>query len=701
MDPVFNEEQQHLSHVYQKLDSIRIQAEAKLASLSAEAATNMNAMRKEVSLDFSDDENALETVAALESVNSIIDSYNRTSQVNTERLQRAVQLMEQPYFAKVCLQFRPNEKPREIYLGSVGMTDETRRHFIVDWRSPVAETYYNQENGEMSYKANGRTIKVNLTLRRQFDITRDTLNAYFDTTVAIEDPLLLASLAQNHSEKLKAITATIQREQNEIVRHEDVEVLLVNGIAGSGKTSVLLQRIAYLFYQQRDTLSPDQVYLLTPNPVFEKYIDNVLPDMGETNPHILTWSDFVRFLQLDNRGDSKETSVELLNTIENNLYDLKLDPHDFNPISIDGTSIVKLNQLQGLAAKYKHIPVGPRLIALLKEDLHERVNSRLSQLATDSKIQEEMLALEPNEQVRIFGQAIVAVTEQDLQEYQSAYVKSRFSSAHDEVEAVSWLRFDRIGMRITGASHLTAVAWLFLKTLITGAGEPNARYVMIDEVQDYTQAQLMVLSRYFSRAHFLLLGDENQAIHEGTATFPEIRRIFESTHGEISECRLLTSYRSTPEITSLFTKLMDDSSHIKTTSVQREGNKPQIIELSSQEELLAEITHIADTEMKKPGLCALVAPNKKVVASLREHLNDSIQVIDLDSTLPAEGVILLDVALAKGLEFDHVVVIDADRNHYPDTPLSRRRLYTALSRATHNVTVLAQGTLTPLLSIEE
>ncbi len=148
------------------------------------------------------------------------------------------------------------------------MTDEHKRPLIVDWRSPVAETYYNQEMGPTSYQVDGRTRTVNLLLRRQFDITRDTLNSYFDTTVAIEDSLLLGALKKHHSEKLAAITATIQREQNAVIRHEDVPVLLVSGIAGSGKTSVLLQRVAYLFYQERKTLSADQIFLFTPNDVF-------------------------------------------------------------------------------------------------------------------------------------------------------------------------------------------------------------------------------------------------------------------------------------------------------------------------------------------------------------------------------------------------------------------------------------------------
>ena len=143
--------------------------------------------------------------------------------MNAERAAAAANLLlRQPYFAKVSLQFKPGAPARDIYIGSAGMTDEDYRHFIVDWRSPVAETYYNQENGRTSYQANGRTITADLKLRRQFDIDGATLNAYFDTTVAIQDPLLLASLSKRRSDRMSAITATIQKEQNQVVRHEDV-----------------------------------------------------------------------------------------------------------------------------------------------------------------------------------------------------------------------------------------------------------------------------------------------------------------------------------------------------------------------------------------------------------------------------------------------------------------------------------------------
>lgn len=222
-------------------------------------------------------------------MNNIIEAHDMANSVQAERLRAVEVLLREPYFAKIALQFKEGHPAKELYIGSAGISDENYRRLVVDWRSPVAEVYYNQTMGPTSYVADGRTIHVDLQLRRQFEIEEDRLITYFDSDVAIEDKLLLASLSRGRSAHMQAITATIQREQNAVVRHEDVPVLQVAGIAGSGKTSVLMQRIAYLFYQHRGALDPTQVFLISPNPVFGRYIDRVLPDLGRAqsgDPHL-------------------------------------------------------------------------------------------------------------------------------------------------------------------------------------------------------------------------------------------------------------------------------------------------------------------------------------------------------------------------------------------------------------------------------
>jgi len=698
MDQTFETEQAHLSEVYAKLVSIRDALVEQVEVIQHDAAKDLRDMADEVRIDFGGADETIETLAAIETLNSVIDTYNQYHDFSVEKLGRVSLLLRQPYFAKVRLKMRPGRPARDVYIGAAGVTDEHKAPLIVDWRAPIAETYYNQENGETSYEVDGRRRTVSLELRRQFDITRDRLNMYFDTTVAIEDSLLLNALRRQHTEKLQAITATIQREQNEVVRHADVPVLLVNGIAGSGKTSVLLQRIAFLFYRERKTLSPDQVYLFTPNQVFEGYIDTVLPSLGESNPQVFTWRSFLASLGLADHGTGRDIDPAELSRLDLTIQGATIEEQDLRAVRIDDLTILKVSQVSSAVSKFSKFPMGPRRIALVKDELHDRIDRRLAQMSKDDEVQEEMLGLDVERQVEIFGRTISPADEEETAACALEYLENRYSSAHDEVERLSWLRIDRIGMRLLHKSDLSAAEWVYLKILITGSGDKDARYVMVDEVQDYTVTQLLVLARYFSRAHFLLLGDEHQAIKEGTATFDQVCDVFASSHGEVEECQLLTSYRSSPEITELFCSLLDADERRRLTSVHRPGVAPEIVVCVGRDDYLSELRrHVAGAHDEE-GLTAIIADNASRVNWLSRQLGADVTVMGHSEKLPAAGVILMDLALAKGLEFDHVIVPDAQAETYPDTPLARRRLYTAVSRAMHRVTLISQGDLSPLLT---
>lgn len=699
-DPIMAEEQAHLDEIYAKLTAMRNDLAAELEHGHEGAAADLRELSDEIRPDFGGAaDEVMETLAAIETLNAVIDAYNQYHDFSADKLRRLLLLLRQPYFAKVRLKMSPDRPARDVYIGAAGMTDERSRPLIVDWRNPVAETYYNQENGQTSYTVNGRTRTVELELRRQFDITRDHLNMYFDTTVAIEDSLLLGALRRHHSEKLKDITATIQREQNQVVRHADVPALLVNGIAGSGKTSVMLQRIAYLLYGERETLSASQVHLFGPNAVFEHYIDNVLPSMGESNPQVYTWRDFCEAQGAGGRDLGEDTDPACLEKLESDISSLFLTADDLREIRCDGTVLLKVASVESAVAKFARFGVGPRFCALVTDELHDRVSRRIALMARDEELQEEMLGLDVDDQVRFFGETVSPENEQETVALTRRWLEQVFAGAHDEVDRLAWLKLDRVAMRMLGKPSVSASEWLYLRLLVTGRGDTDARYVMIDEVQDYTAAQLMVLSRHFSRAHFLMLGDEHQAIREGTASFAQIRELFGRTHGQVDECRLLTSYRSSPEITTLFSGLVEHDAPVKLASVHRAGVAPHIEAVPGRDEFLAALRKQVAAAHEMEGLTALVAADDGAVSWLAKQLRDcDVTVIKNNNELPAAGVVLMSLRLAKGLEFDQVIIPDASAKAYPDTPLARRRLYTAVSRAMHGVTLLAQGELTPLVT---
>lgn len=699
MDKTFEAEQEHLSTTYAKLQSIERSLQEQLASIFSEVASEKDLITDELNFDFDADIH-VETMAELEAVNRIIDTYNIAADVTTERLHRAQLLLKQPYFAKVTLQFKPGSEPKDVYIGNVGMTDDDYRHFIVDWRSPIAEVYYNQDNGKTSYEANGRTIDCELKLRRQFDIERDQLKALFDTTVAIQDEMLLAALAQNRSSRLSAITATIQKEQNEVIRHEDVPALLVSGIAGSGKTSVLLQRIAYLFYRQRDTLKPEDVFLITPNPVFQRYIENVLPEMGESNPSSITFESLMCGLGLGSRDLGREVSADALRAIDEKLPDFKLKQGDFTDIRIEGEPVITAAQAHGAWSKLKNLPTGSHRSALVIDDLLDRLEQRIKRLAKSEKYQDMISDMSDAEQIECFGENVYIgdMDEAELVSYTERFLRWRYAGVEHEIAEGRWLRLDAIGMRLTGSENLSAIEWLYLKLALVGGGMRHARYVMIDEVQDYSAAQLMCLARYFGKAHFMMLGDENQAIREGTASFDEIREVFTRACGSVDNCELMTSYRSSPEITALFTSLLDNEERVRVESVQPAGIEPVIIECADDLDYEVQLKTAVEEALEARCLAAIIAPDARRLAKLEQLLEDLPIVTGAGKeTMPEHGVLLLDIKLAKGLEFDQVIVPDAGNRSYPDETLARHRLYTAISRATKKVTLVANGKLTSLL----
>lgn len=338
---IFDNEQKHLTKTYNKLLDMKKDLESQIMNLDAKATDEKNDIRDNIRFDYADAETTMETLGEIEVWNRYIDTYNIESSSLGKRLGIVKKLLESPYFAKIQVQFDPSEPVEDYYIGRAAISENGYDQMVIDWRSPIAEVYYNQESGHTSYKVEDRVIPVDLKLRRQFNLNKDKLISFFDTQIAIEDPMLLKSLSQTHTDKMQAITATIQKEQNTVIRYPDVPVLLVNGIAGSGKTSVLLQRIAYLFFQKRNTLRPDQVCLMTLNPVFRDYIDNVLPDLGESNPLTITWQEFLEMVHVP--FEAKEidsTEAENLKKIHEVLPTLIPEAEDFHDIKQKETLVM-------------------------------------------------------------------------------------------------------------------------------------------------------------------------------------------------------------------------------------------------------------------------------------------------------------------------------------------------------------------------
>ncbi len=655
--------------------------EQQIEDLNQTAVDEKNDIRDNLRFDFADDEVKQETYGEIETWNRYVDSFNVKSQTMTQKLATVNKLLEAPYFARVQLQMDEDDEPEDYYIGSAAISENGYDQIIIDWRSPIAETYYNQENGKTSYEANGRRIDCDLLLRRQFDLQRDTLNGYFDTQVAIEDPMLLQSLSRQRSDKMQAITATIQKEQNAVIRHADVPAFLVNGIAGSGKTSVLLQRIAFLFYRQRKTLRPDQVTLMTLNPVFRQYIDHVLPDLGESNPNTETWQEFMSIVRVPIvDGAHSITEADTLRRMEEELPQLKLTKKELRAVYQKNLKVLSEDDILAVLAQHPDIPMGSRKVLVACDEMEERAKAFLRNKERNKNKEDAS------------GEAASADGGEENK------LQNDNGGAFRFIHEFGWLNLNKIGEKLLGRPQMTAIEYLYLRMLLTGECDRNTKYVMVDEVQDYSEAQILVLQRYFPKARFMFLGDEFQAIRPGTTSFAQIKSIFEQAGRAVGEASLMTSYRSSPEITELFTALLPQEQKVQCTSVQRPGMEPRIHVTKTQEEyaqtLKAAIASFADA----PGLTAIVCENKRSLKKVKTVLGDEApQVIDPAKGLPSHGTFLIELTLAKGLEFDNVILPDADPDRYPDETLSRHRMYTAISRAMQQLVIVAEGRLTPLV----
>ena len=549
---------------------------------------------------------------------------------------------------------------------------------------------------------NGNRVDVDLQLRRQYNLEEDRLYSFFDTQIAIEDPMLLQSLASRRTDKMKAITATIQKEQNAVIRSEDVPVLLVNGIAGSGKTSVLLQRIAYLFYRQRENLRPEQVYLLTINPVFRQYIDQVLPDLGEENPRTITWRDFLHIVNAPDKGAYESARESDLRRMESALKTLRLKEEEVCPIMQKGRCVLSRNEILRAAAELEGIEAGPRLMNILSDRLSEMARIKIRRMERDENEQ----AKDDSADAATFnsmdpygnqgGSRRGSDGEPDRKEQNR--ITNQYGGAFSTIHHFGFIDIEKIGCRILHKKRLTSAEWIWLKMLLTGMSDKNVRYVMIDEVQDYTAAQLMVLRRYFGRARFMMLGDEFQAIRPGTVSFGKIHELFGEDGRQTRELPLLTSYRSSPEITNIFTGLLPREKRIFTASVQRPGTAPVVMACESGDEYRRRLRLLVNAAAADEGLTAVICANRASLEKVRQILGDKApRVIGRNQALPHGGVFLITLDLVKGLEFDGVILPDADRGTYPEDIMARHRLYTAVSRATKRLSILADGELTELL----
>lgn len=703
-------EEAYLKNVYQKLIDKKNELRESMDTAKIEGNQSLKEMAGELRLNFDSYLDNLDTFSMIEMKNREIDQMNIKQKNAENQLAKIERLLKSPYFGKVVVDFLDNEPKESFYIGTANFTDDADENLVYDWRSPIAELFYNNMIGPSSYTVRQNKIDTVIKERRQFLLERDRLVKFFDTSVAIQDDVLLEVLGQDETNEMKAITATIQSEQNTIIRDVKSQNILVNGVAGSGKTSAIMQRIAYLLYLYRDTMTSDDLLILSPNHRFIDYISNVLPSLGERNPLNLTIIQLVSQLSAEEiegeeayfkriTGENVSEQTERLRSKKfiDNLKQsdpLFLDhPNFIRGLTKNGKTVLSKKTIEKI---YEKVPAHPKLIDRLqatKKALMSEWKNHLLKQAKSPAVQNQVLSLTEDRQLELFGKLISDDSEQSIVAYARKLLQKKYRKITRQIEEMAWVDEHQLFERIYEKRYGSAYAWQPTRTvdeaviilairhlLVEKVNVPAFCYLLIDEVQDYTLAQLGLLIELFPKTHFTLVGDENQAIFNSSTTFADIMRCFDDYHLPIHRYDLRNSYRSSGAITELFKTYAVDQEKIDIVSIRPQGKEPEYRSFRSSEELLKILAEILVS--LKGEKAAVITQTEEETQTLQESIKKN--------SYGLENCQIIPLSLAKGLEFDHVILYPFENDG--DEQRRRRQMYTAISRGMKSIVVLERAT---------
>jgi len=655
----------------------------------------------------------------------------------------------QAYFAR--LDFTPTGgTPETHYLGRWGVMETPAFDtVVVDWRSPVANLYYSGQLGQVSYDAPDGQVRGEMTLKRMLTVRDRELLALFDTGLASQDAYLQSVLGQVSSDKLREIVTTIQAEQNQVIRHPMRTSLIVQGVAGSGKTTIALHRIAWLLYAYRETLRPEQLMILAPNPLFLDYISQVLPDLGVER--VMQTTFFGLCAQLLGKAMPK---VQAVTRLEDKLEADAAAREQVGAVLRRKGSLAFKAQVEAFAAQWQQeiLPkegwvfgnvilftqeelsaiflrqLAPFPLRARMDEMKKYLRRRLKQAAQQMKQQLEALAQRRLEDLlrrlpdgperrqrvaRLLESRDLRLREVD--EQAAAYLKA-YPSLWPDLSLTSvyacFLRRceDDAMQRATlpylekGQAQLEDLpALVTLGKALYGVRPLPIRHVVVDECQDFSPYQVQLLREVTTGATFTLVGDLMQGVHEeeGIRSFAEwTKPVF---HGEVALHQLTTSYRSTVEIMERASRVAAHHpvpGQLCARPVLRHGEPPRLYPCGSEADRIARLAELAQGWMQE-GYHSIAIIEKtrtqanKTWRALKRLL--PVRLLREGDTDYAGGLLVLPAALAKGLEFDCVIAGDCGASVYPDDAFLCRVLYVLMTRPLHHLALVYTGAPSPLL----
>lgn len=769
------EEEQYLNFVKSRLDDAKNLELAKYVQSNKDIDSLEDAW-EDIKVKDGSYDGLVETAASIRQQQQMLLEKENAKNLSKTRLQTYNKQLKTPYFARLDIK-DDKEGQESIYIGLSNFLDGDN-FLIYDWRAPIASVYYDGQLGKASYESPDGVQTTNVLLKRQFDIKDGQLLDVFDTEEALGDHMLLKALSAESNVKMKSIVTTIQKEQNKIIRNTSADMLFVQGAAGSGKTAAILQRIAYLLYRYRGKVNSTKIVLLSPNQLFNDYINNVLPELGEQNMVQLTFYQYAsrrlprftvetlndRFNEsnddLSIKLNTFKGSLDLFDFVEKYAASLNQKNFQFKAIKVAGRVLFSKEDIENIYYSFNdNYNLYQRLNAT-QDLLIRKLTGRVGSEMREDWVQEKIDTLSKQEYDELLGtkiyfesdnEGIVEETrkshgftrgsnlefnsEEEERKYLAKHIVMRaFRPIMKKIKKASFIninaQFVHLLKTISKANalanfNLNAKLWnenvattiaklkegqisladtaiyLHLYDMIAGKkGQRDIRFLFIDEIQDYTPYQLAFLKRNFPKARVTALGDLNQAIYaeqKDIANDDVLEQIYQGQNCE--KVILKQTYRSTKEITDFTIDVLGNTGQ-PIEAFERHGEKP-VVHLAKEMETKNVLADILKLDEKAEYSTAIIVKDLEDLDNVDQILNDldvAHNVISSENDRLSQGIVIIPSYLAKGLEFDSVIIWNASVNNYQKNR-DAKLFYTVASRAMHRLNIIAnKDNVTDILS---
>lgn len=673
------DEREYLEDIKQRLTFALRRMDDRVKLLATELRQN-----KEYLYEHQSGMDEADQVAAGQSINRMAS----TGENAAGRKRKLMKLLASPYFGRI--DFGLKGQPNSIYIGIHTFTDDTENlNLIYDWRAPISSMFYDFELGDAWYTTPSGDVRGIISRKRQYKIKDGRFDFMIENDVHIHDDVLQQELSKASDDKMKNIVATIQRDQNAVIRNETAPVMIIQGVAGSGKTSIALHRIAFLLYRFRDEIKANHVLIISPNKVFADYISNVLPELGEEQIPEMGMEELA-----DEVLENQFTFQSFFQQVSSLLQ--QPDEEQIERIQFKSTFefLSKLNQyvvhLENNYFSFAELKVGkvivpfPFILERFKAYYRMPLLKRTPEVARDVQQYVRNIVqrkLTGNEKAQIWqGLEQMHQTRNVLELYKGFY---RWLGRPELFQTLSENRLE----------YADVFPLIYCKMRLEGTPRyDHVKHLLVDEMQDYTPVQYSVLSRLFL-CKKTILGDVNQTVNPYSASSAErIEQVF--PQGET--VKLVRSYRSTIEISSFAQRIAFNPELIP---LARHGAWPTIEGFENNVQELDRIKiHIAAFQKTGyPTLGVICKTQDQAEFAFNAIQTVGVSLLTSESTAFKQGVTVTTAHLAKGLEFDEVIIPFASARNY-HTELDQRMLYIACTRAMHRLSLTFSGEQSRLIT---